>query len=240
MIGRVNAGGGGGLQATDAILRVIAPAGSTVTISKGGVSKSDAGHENASDPTLYDYYFIIHQSQFDSINPWTVTATIGGDTMSGTVIIDAADEYDLALVLYNIYRSGTESVAMENVPATQYQTQLGTYTAYSDYFNISTTGASHSIARITSSAIDVTNYSSLIVRAKYAGNAGNWKKIYVSSTKSAPDNNAVASADVSGTTYAEYTVDVSSLSGSYYIAVGVTNNSSTANTNMDVSDIYLK
>jgi hypothetical protein len=90
-------GGGGGLQSTDAILRVIAPAGSTVTISKGGVSKSDLGHENASDTSLYDYYFIIHASQFDSVNPWTVTATLGSNIDSDTIIIDVADEYDVAL-----------------------------------------------------------------------------------------------------------------------------------------------
>lgn len=111
MIGRVNAGGGGGLQSTDAILRVIAPAGSTVTISKGGVSKSDAGHENKDDNTLYDYYFIIHQSQFDSVNPWTVTATLGSDTKSNTVIIDSADEYDLILLYGDYYYdSGDEFV----------------------------------------------------------------------------------------------------------------------------------
>ena len=102
MIGRVNAGGGGGLQSTDAILRVIAPAGSTVTISKGGVSKSDAGHENAADNTLYDYYFIIHASQFDSVNPWTVTASLGGQSISDTIVVDSADEYDIELV-YGIY-----------------------------------------------------------------------------------------------------------------------------------------
>lgn len=98
MIGRTNTGGGGGkIKDTDAVLRVIAPAGSTVTITKGGVSKSDAGHENSDDNTLYDYYFVIHQSQFDSINPWTVTATLGGDSASNTIIIDSALEYGMSL-----------------------------------------------------------------------------------------------------------------------------------------------
>lgn len=94
-------GGGGGITATDAILRVQAPAGSTVTISKGAVSKSDLGHENADDHTVYDYYFIIHQSQFDSVNPWTVTATLGGDTASDTIIINAANEYNF-VISYNV------------------------------------------------------------------------------------------------------------------------------------------
>ena len=97
MIGRTNTGGGGGLQDTDALLRVQAPAGSVVTISKGGMTKTDLGHENANDHTLYDYYFIIHQSQFDSVNPWTVTATLNTLTTSDTIIINAADEYDMYL-----------------------------------------------------------------------------------------------------------------------------------------------
>lgn len=98
MIGTTNAvGSGGGLKSTDAILRVIAPAGSTVTISKGAVSKSDLGHENSDDSSVYDYYFIIHASQFDSVNPWTVTATLGADTATDTVIINSADEYDVKL-----------------------------------------------------------------------------------------------------------------------------------------------
>lgn len=99
-------GGGGKLLSTDALLRVQAPANSTVTIIKGTVAKTDLGHENADDHTVYDYYFIIHQSQFDSVNPWTVTATLGADSSSDTIIIDAADEYDLTLSyrLPNIYQ----------------------------------------------------------------------------------------------------------------------------------------
>jgi hypothetical protein len=61
MIGKTNAGAGGGhLNNTDALLRVSAPAGSIVTITKGSTVKSDHGHENAIDPNFYDYYFIIH------------------------------------------------------------------------------------------------------------------------------------------------------------------------------------
>lgn len=102
MIGRTNTGGGGGLQDTDALLRVQAPAGSVVTITKGGMTKTDHGHENADDNSVYDYYFIIHQSQFDSVNPWTVTATLGTQTKSDTVVIDMADEYDVILT-YQFY-----------------------------------------------------------------------------------------------------------------------------------------
>lgn len=99
-------GGSGGLQDTDALLRVQAPADSVVTITKGATTKTDHGHENADEPMYYDYYFIIHQSQFDSVNPWTVTATLGTASSSDTIIIDAADEYNLTLSyrLPNIYQ----------------------------------------------------------------------------------------------------------------------------------------
>ena len=90
-------GGGGSFTATDAILRVQAPSLSTVTISKGGVTKSDQGHENKDRPTIYDYYFIIHQSQFDSVNAWTVMATRGTESNSTTIIINASDEYNVSI-----------------------------------------------------------------------------------------------------------------------------------------------
>lgn len=93
-------GGGGSLTSTDALLRVQAPAGSTVTITKGSTTKTDQGHENADDSTVYDYYFIIHQSQFDSTTPWTVTATLGSDTASTTVLVATNDEYDVVLSYY--------------------------------------------------------------------------------------------------------------------------------------------
>ena len=88
-------GGGGSFTATDAILRVQAPATSVVTITKGSTVKTDYGHENMLDPTVYDYYFIIHQSQFDGLTPWSVTATDEGITNTKTIIINASDEYDL-------------------------------------------------------------------------------------------------------------------------------------------------
>lgn len=91
----VGGGGGGGLSATDALLRVQAPAGATVTITKGTTTKTDQGHENADDNTLYDYYFIIHASQFDSINPWSVVSTVDGIINTKNIVVNAPNEYNL-------------------------------------------------------------------------------------------------------------------------------------------------
>lgn len=125
-------GGGGGLAATDALLRVQAPAQSTVTITKGGVTKSDAGHENADDHFYYDYYFIIHASQFDS-TAWTVTATLNNNSVSKTIVVNAADEYDLAFKA--ILPSAYQVVDYVTIPSggqliTEYYPKWGdTYTA---------------------------------------------------------------------------------------------------------------
>ena len=97
MIGRTNAMGGGGIFGdNDAIVRVTAPAGSTVIFSRGAVTKGSTGHPNVDDPSVYDYYFVVPQAAFSS-SPWTATATLNGKTDSLSVVVNASDEYDLLL-----------------------------------------------------------------------------------------------------------------------------------------------
>lgn len=178
MIGTTNAvGSGGGLKATDAILRVIAPAGSTVTISKGTVSKSDLGHENSDDSSVYDYYFIIHASQFDSVNPWTVTATLGGDSASDTVIIDSADEYDVILsyllppeyqLVEYIESTGTQYInSGHNITANDYveiHGQLTATQASNEFCGVSTSagGARFLIQGSNANKIEFNNGTSVL------------------------------------------------------------------------------
>ena len=98
MIGTTNAvGSGGGFKDTDAILQASAPAGSTVTITKGSVSRSDSGRVNADDSNMYDYVFAIPQAQFDGVNPWTVTATLSGDSASEQIVIGSKKSYHSSL-----------------------------------------------------------------------------------------------------------------------------------------------
>ena len=182
MIGRTNTGGGGSVKGTDAILRVIAPAGSTVTISKGGVSKSDAGHENASDPYLYDYYFIIHQSQFDSINSWTVTATLGAKTASDTVLIDSSDEYDVALI-YDLYlfNNGDQCTTItggwvDGAKAASSYTVVPVSISTDIYYNY--TSATRQSMAMTNNKISLSNGDTIRVNCSFTGKFA----IYVSSS----------------------------------------------------------
>lgn len=214
IIGNPIALGGGNLLPTDAILRVQAPAGSTVTITKGTTTKTDEGHENAADPAVYDYYFIIHASQFDSVNAWTVTATLGTDTATGTVTIDTADEYDLVLgYLFYIQKAG------EGLQQEMGYTRSGgnvSVTFAPDYIDISAWGSSGNTAYVgTTAPIDVTRYSKLVVTLNAGfgvqGVFGLYPGIYSGSW-----GTAVASGSFSASTVE---VDISNVSGSYYINI---------------------
>ena len=90
-------GGSGGPSASDAILTVTVPTGSTVTATKGGVTLRPTMWVQAADPTLDCALFVISPSLFDAQNPWTVTATLGTNTASDTVTISANKQYDMVI-----------------------------------------------------------------------------------------------------------------------------------------------
>lgn len=158
-------GGGGGLSATDALLRVQAPAGSTVTITKGTITKTDNGHENASNPLFYDYYFIIHQSQFDSVNAWTVTATKGSFTWSDTVVVNNSDEYNVTFNILILYDSGDEYTTLTGGWSFN-NNNLGTTSLTKNADNMvlycsQPSGASANACAYTANAIDTSGYTTI-------------------------------------------------------------------------------
>lgn len=105
----VRRGGSGGLSANGAVLRITAPTGSTITLTKGGVTvaalAAAKGHTNASDATFADWYYSVKSSNYGS---WTVTASKDNNTVSTNVTIDSVKQYDVFLT-YDIYliRDGT-------------------------------------------------------------------------------------------------------------------------------------
>ena len=90
-------GGGGGPSASDAILTVTVPTGSTVTAVKGGVTLTPTMWVKAADASLDCAIFSVPASKFDSTTPWTVTATLGKQTASETVLVTANKEYEVEL-----------------------------------------------------------------------------------------------------------------------------------------------
>lgn len=223
----IRRGGGASLKATDALLRVQAPAGSTVTISKGTTAKIDLGHENADDHTLYDYYFIIHQSQFDSVNPWTVTATLGTSTASSTIIIDAADEYDVELSyrLY-LYNHGTIETAISGglVTGGNYGV-TPTRTFNADNFYMRGAGASQSGANgteVTDNLIDITPYSKLCAVFSALSTTGTTTSAYIGVTSQKADGrrSTFTAFEIANSANTVCELDISSLNSAYYIGVG--------------------
>ena len=89
--------GSGGPSASDAILTVTVPTGSTVTMTKGGVTLTPTMWVQAADNTLDCALFVIQPSLFDAVNAWTVTATLGTETASATVTISSNEQYDIVM-----------------------------------------------------------------------------------------------------------------------------------------------
>ena len=103
-------GGGSGPSASDAILTVTVPTGSTVTATKGNVTLTPTMWVQAADATLACALFVIPAAQFDSTTPWTVTETDGAGSLTDEVVIDSNQRYDLPLYRLYIFREGVGMV----------------------------------------------------------------------------------------------------------------------------------
>ena len=82
---------------SDAILMVSAPSGSTVSMVKGNITLSESLILETSDGDYDGFLYVIPSSLFDSVLRWTITGVLGGDTVSETILINAADIYEIEL-----------------------------------------------------------------------------------------------------------------------------------------------
>lgn len=224
-------GGGGGLKNTDAVLIVSVPTGSTVTATKNGVTLTPTIWVQNADNTLDTAIFIVKASTFDS-NPWTVTATLGTETASDTVVIDTNSEYDLELLYgFYLYNNGDQRTAVtggwsyvaflsgSGYNAGTLNTAYNGTTCY-----LSANGTTQQISAVTVNKIDVTNYRALRCEVSdfvFAG-SGYHDLSLVSSRGNASSPAARVKIDSTGT----FAVDVSSITGSYYIGLYLNSGSS--------------
>lgn len=113
IVRRGGAGGGGGMPLTNAVIHAKAPLGSTVTFSKGGVVVKSIGPDKAhpnSDGEYADYYLSVSASNYGS---WTMTATRGDYSTSGTVTVNANDQYDVLLrYIQYLFEDGDQCTAI--------------------------------------------------------------------------------------------------------------------------------
>lgn len=154
-------GGGSGPSASDAILTVTVPTGSTVTMTKGGVTLTPTMWVQAADNTLDCALFVISPSLFDAVNAWTVTATLSDETASDTVTIDSNKQYDVELTYnYYLFKSGIGSV----IPLTYGHESLATISVGTSEISVNyTTNSGYQIYCCNTNAIDLSGFSALCV-----------------------------------------------------------------------------
>lgn len=223
MIFNMVGGGSGGLKATDAVLIVSVPTGSTVTATKNGVTLIPTIWVQNVDSTLDTAIFSVKASTFDS-NAWTVTATLGDDTSSETVVIDSAKEYSVEIT-YNhwIFKSGTGEVIASSTGAQQNASiTVGTDSIVCSYTNTDYA----QLVYWTTSKINLSLYSSLHVVAKvtnYRFDANYYPIAFVaSSTPVAAEMNndakyiAKATLDLTGATV-DTSLDLTSINSTSYV-----------------------
>lgn len=240
-------GGGGGPSASDAILTVTAPAGATVTATKGGTSLTPTLWTAAADATQECALFVIPAAQFDSSTPWTVTATSGTATASGTVTIDSNKQYDLTLDFnYWLVKHGT-------LVGTFTKSTYANLTQSDDFVLMSISGANY--GRITTqSAIDFAGFSTLKIvfmrddNGKY-GQSWRGATYYPSmgygatapSSDTSPNftNYVVLNSSSGVITSKTHTLDVTSQTGSKFVSVFL-GGSSSVSSYANIYDFYLE
>lgn len=210
-------GGGGGPTASDAILIVTVPTGSTVTMTKGGVTLTPTMWVKAADTSLDCAIFSIPASQFDSTTPWTITATGGTDSASDTVLITSNKEYEITLSFtFRLYYYGNTMDAVTGGWSSSHGGGSGVKmnTDNIEIYQVATSGRGASV--YSNNRIDFTDYSTIHFIFTNSA-ASTYAKGGVSdATISADSTFLAATVFPVSTSEAEMVVDISSITGLHY------------------------
>lgn len=218
-------GGGGKLKNTDAVLIVTVPTGSTCTATKGGTTLTPTMWVKAEDQKLDCAIFSIPASKFDSVTPWTVTATDGTDTASTAVLITTNKEYELSLSYsYILFDASGFNVRFTNIEGATIRANKisGTHT---DSFLAARTTQKVNFATIGKAILSVnytvTRYSSYTYPFNLVVSDGTGTYDYIDPVETQPPPNVIAYAQnnyppTTGTVIT-LDLDVSSITGEHYI-----------------------
>lgn len=218
-------GGGGKLKNADAVLVVTVPTGSTVTATKGGTTLTPTMWVKAADNTLDCAIFSIPASQFDSTTPWTVTATLGMETASATVLITENKEYEVTVSYWQgeLFDNGNQFVSVTggwwgNPNVSQWgRSNTGTVTVQNTIY-ISGDAAIAS----TKNKIPLADFSTLKVLKVSSTDNTTYVWIHERDSGSLSDSGGnVAHGNIPAGNNVTFSLDISSLSGDYYITIGV-------------------
>ena len=222
--------GGGGTSKAFAVISVTYPAGSVCTCTDGTktLTLKDTGGQG---------FFLIPYAA-----AWTVTATDGVETTSESVEITTYGQsfslhlsYDLVL-----YSNGTyiKSFTARSGSCGSIPSAKPTIRNESDYFNMAV-AANTAGSYVTDDVIDVTDYGALKLKYKHIASSTNdsWDCVICLSEK--PTDNwystyVMRKAIPLASSLSELTVDVSAISGKYYVLLGVFSR------DLDVYDLRFK
>jgi hypothetical protein len=185
-------------------------------MTKGGTTLTPTMWVSEADPAKDIALFVIAPTLFDSVNPWTVTAIQGTNTASTTVLITTNKEYEVALSYWNgeLYDSGNQYPSVTGGWSATYG--QNDFHADSDGLRLQT-GSICVVA--TENAIDLTNWSTIKANVNVTASSGNGK-MGISTSRPTDDNTSIPRrTEFSGTGIKTISLDISTISGLYYVAV---------------------
>ena len=161
-----------------------------------------------------------------SAGTWTVSCTDGSSTVSKSVTITAPGQVEsvklsYALILYDSGDEYTDITGGWSGFACYSGTSKGTFTKNSSSIYIKSNGSSgaQSIAASPENKIDITDISTLKVNVTSFNVQSGYRSYFIlsSSRNTSSTDNSVATKEITGT--GETELDISGLSGSYYVIV---------------------
>lgn len=249
-------GGGGSIQSTDALVRVVTDYGSSVSVTAGGTTKNLKPLVIIGDADHSCYYDLVKPGAFSS-TARNYSVTLGGNTVSDTLVVNAAGEYTKPISFWNgqLYLNGnqypdiTGGWSARNTRYASYDE--GTVRAVTPTFDtsgstmvasVSATTASPDVSGSvqTNNAIDLTNYSTITFTVNHTYSAYARRVFYfVTAADTAAGDVFSPAAQTVSTTAGDQTVtvNVSGLTGSYYVGYNLVASGAGTTTTVTVSSI---
>lgn len=248
-----NGGGGGSIQPTDALVRVVADYGSSVSVTAGGATKTLKSLPIVGETGKSCYYDVIKPGNF-SASARSYTASLGGDTASGSLVVNSSGEYTELLSYWNgqLFDDGNEFVAHTggweatntrwrsywDYPIGNITPQFSIVNGEMDILVATSYPDNKSGSVVTRNKIDLSGFNRITINARHID--GNRQYIlYVTEDKSLdPINTSCAASAVFLSETTGY-VDVSNLdkNKTYYVGVSVV--AFSANNEIGVSSIIM-
>lgn len=242
---------GGGLSNLNAILCITVPQGATVTATKSNLILTPTMWTQNADATLETAIFTIIPSYFDA-NPWTISATSNGQTSTGSIVINSAEYYEVVLS-FNYYFI-KEGVLLDNnwIIYQGSSTSANIYPQPNLDYVLFDTGGNVAVAFATTNSYDITQYSKLQITVTAGRSYFTSGKVPCIAVDTRQPTGGGTSGSLTNLTYRTmfnggtgnitpntYTLDISSLTGNYYVGITLAGSSqfSGQNATLNVTEL---